>query len=371
MFGDVLWEYTENFLKQQGLLKPIEFHVPTRSEISASALKNNKNESIDAGTQTDDHQAKRKSVLRDTSSVSIPSEDYLSQDRETFTPILQSMSVGLEASWESDVEDIYSEDSLVYKGGDDNITDSEVPLRYLRDDGQATPIHGIARPAPITEGYVPKLKDQEQEWYRRTRIECTKGWLDSILESSAPINRKHTGKASSPRRGDLGDNHKAKRRRVNSWPRWESIEPNSSDELFEGLETDTSHDYISGNENGDVCGHDSDAIMTYASQRPQVRNAPTSSVEAMKIFAQYSNDAEVASIVATAGSKESEFDFVLYQERRQNGIEGRESFFRRERDEVLKSVDDLLQRWTYIDAPHAGQADKPANLALQQGEELN
>lgn len=86
-------------------------------------------------------------------------------------------------------------------------------------------------------------------------------------------------------------------------------------------------------------------------------------------FLRYSEDLEMLSRLATAGSEESEFDFATYMERRQEGIQGRERFFQQERDNVLKSVDHLLRKWTYIDVPSAGQTDKTAEPALLQREE--
>lgn len=131
----------------------------------------------------------------------------------------------------------------------------------------------------------------------------------------------------------------------------------SLDEYLEDLGTDTLQSSTASDDEGYERGRNHDTIMTRAPQRSQARNAPEHSQDAISMFHKYSKDAEMASIAATAGSEVSDFDFALYEERRQKGIEGRERFFQKERDKVLKSVDNLLRKWTYIDAPLAGQAD--------------
>ena len=143
----------------------------------------------------------------------------------------------------------------------------------------------------------------------------------------------------------------------------------SADEHSVTFETDKSQSSNASREEEDVRGRDSHAIMNCASQSPYSRNAPPSSNDAMIMFNQYSRDLKIASMNATAGSEESDFDFVQYQERRQISIERRERFFRSESDEVLKTVDHLFRRWTYNDAPHGGQADRTTDLALLQAQQ--
>lgn len=131
----------------------------------------------------------------------------------------------------------------------------------------------------------------------------------------------------------------------------------SLDEYLVDLGTDTLQSSTASDDEGYERDRNHDTFMTRAPQRSQARNAPEHSQDAISLFHKYSKDAEMASIAATAGGEGSDFDFALYEERRQKGIEGRERFFQKERDKVLKSVDNLLRKWTYIDAPLAGQAD--------------
>lgn len=143
----------------------------------------------------------------------------------------------------------------------------------------------------------------------------------------------------------------------------------SLDEYMVDTGTDTLQSRTSSDDEWYERGPNQDTIMARASQRSQARNAPEHSQDAISMFHKYSKDAEMASIAATAGSEGSDFDFALYEERRQKGIEGRERFFQQERDSVLKSVDKLLRRWTYIDAPLAGQGDKIAEPGMLEHEE--
>lgn len=122
MFGDVLWEHTQEFLRQKGLLGSIEKCVPTRSEICVLTdfplTKQNKGDTTDAGTQTDHSQARRKSVMRIASLLSTPPEQHLlrstpgsgsgPQGRETSSHSSQSTPARSNALREFDVEDIYS-----------------------------------------------------------------------------------------------------------------------------------------------------------------------------------------------------------------------------------------------------------------------
>lgn len=370
MFGDVLWEHTQEFLRQKGLLESIEKCDPTRSEIGAlnnsPLTTQNKRETTDAGTQTDRSQAERKSVMRIASLLSMPAEQHLTrntpgsgsgpQGRGTSFHNPQSTPARSDALGHTDVEDIHS---------------SRPNIEPKEKVSKASTSHNTTRYGPNSYAYERYFFDELEEIHHENET-YTAEWLDSLPELSAPIDQQQTGKPSRLQ-SDSADHRGTKRRRVDSSIKnMDQDDPNqhmSLDEHLMDLETDTLQSSTASDDEGYERRRNQDTIMTRASQRSQARNAPYNSQDAISMFHKFSQDAKMASIAATAGSEGSDFDFALYEERRQKGIEGRERFFQQERDSVLKSVDKLLRKWTYIDAPLAGQADKTAETAMLQHEE--
>ena len=227
-------------------------------------------------------------------------------------------------------------------------------------------------PQGISQNYIPySINEQEKHQHIMESNQHIMEWMSLLPESQSTKNNQQERKPIHRRRSSVAKDHGGKRRRLRSRSGLLNADHgDSSGQPREPKDADTMISSVSDSE--DSNGQRNDAIiMNYASPHPQPRHQPITSNSAMQTFAEFARDAELASRRATAGSAGSDFDFALYQERRQRGVEGRERYFRQdERDHVLKTVDDLLRRWTYIDAPPAERAGTE-RLALMGDEELD
>lgn len=309
MFGDVLWEHTRQFLGQQGLLRSIESFAPTRSNTTAMRkcppAKQNEAEAVRAGMQTDFPKFKRKSVLRDSSPVSIPGEQHVHKNAQ--------WTGSGPRGWETSFDHLQ-----------------------------------------------PTLREPENIYRKIEHLDPAE-WLDSLPNLSPPTDQQQVVEAFPTCLSHPAGNRETKRRRVDLWSG--SVEGedqrNANEHISLGeslMDSDGEKSQVgfSSSEASGLSGH------TWASQHPQARHLPECSNEAINRFNQKSCDFETISRAATWGSRRREFNFDRYQQRRQKGIEGRERFFRLEKDKVLQIVDDLLQRWTFIDAPPNAEQEQAA-----------
>ena len=388
MFGDVLWDHTRTYWRQNGLC------APTRSEESpfgrSPLARPTKGRTVDTGTQTDYPETERESISPSLSPFFVSparvndKDGQISrakaQDRERSYDKNQSSPVRPDELKSFNMENLYPNQSdAQIEEGANNAAGSAVWPDNSKDE-QATTSRRTAQVETTKREDVLSLNNIEEANSKASRNAGTTQWLDSLQEPSAPFGRQRVGEALSPRQVDLADEYQTKRRRLNAWPgliegrgERESDEQAHSPGLVLESGSDTSEGSPVISEWGDGQVHNRDAIMTFAQQHPQARNAPASSNQAISMFGEYSREAMGASVVATAGSEESDLDFILYQETRQKGIEGREKFFQRQSDQVLQTVDGLLRRWTCIDVPHGGQADRTAEPrpTLLQDEEVD